>query len=50
MVHVYTGMLRRVPTPDEADLWTAQLGAGRPRTDVIAHLLSTAEYDERIPA
>lgn len=50
LVQAYTGMLRRVPTPDERELWLPILSGGAPRTRVIAHLLSTAEYDERIPS
>jgi hypothetical protein len=49
IVNIYTGMLRRVPTAGESDLWAPLLAAGMSRTDVIASLLGSADYDKRIP-
>ncbi|MCU1454221.1 MAG: hypothetical protein JWN46_2367 [Acidimicrobiales bacterium] len=48
VVNIYVGMLRRVPTAGEADLWTSLLARGSPRTDVIRSILSSSDYDSRI--
>ena len=49
IVNSYTGMLRRVPSKAESDLWEPQLTAGTPRTTLIASLLASAAYDARTP-
>jgi len=48
VVNVYTGMLRRTPTPAESTEWQAALKGGAPRTSLVAALLASAAYDARV--
>jgi hypothetical protein len=49
LVEVTTGMLRRIPSADDTTLWQPLLAGGTARTALISSILSSAEYDARVP-